>query len=67
MAIALLNRCYVRAELVTWAAIPLVLCVTMVNARIQAMEDLSSTGLLRILEAMKPHLTKKRVPRPAAG
>ena len=27
MAIALMNRCYVRAELVTWAAIPLTLCL----------------------------------------
>ena len=51
-------------------AIPLVLLVTMVNARIQAMEDLSTTGLLQILEALKPHLNKGKkgaVPRPAAG
>lgn len=51
-------------------AIPLVLLVTMVNARIQGMEDLSSTGLLRILEALKPHLSKRKkggLPRPAAG
>ena len=27
VALALLNRCYVRAELVTWAAIPLTLCL----------------------------------------
>jgi hypothetical protein len=27
MALALLNRCYVRAELVTWAALPLMLCL----------------------------------------
>ena len=51
-------------------AIPLVLCVTMVNARIQGMEDLSSTGLVRILEALKPKMEKSKkkgaVPRPAA-
>ncbi|MCA9177876.1 MAG: MotA/TolQ/ExbB proton channel family protein [Planctomycetales bacterium] len=48
-------------------AIPLVLCVTMVNARIQAMEDLSGTGLMRILDALKPHLEKRKgLPRAAS-
>ncbi|MFT5128424.1 MAG: hypothetical protein ACI8W8_002034 [Rhodothermales bacterium] len=32
-ALALLNRCYVRAELVTWAAIPLTLCLVPLVAR----------------------------------
>ena len=48
-------------------AIPLVLAVTMVNVRISKMEDLSSAGLSRVLEYLRPHLRskKKRPAKPA--
>jgi hypothetical protein len=47
-SIALLNRCYVRAELVTWAAIPLTLCLVPSIARGQKRSWL----LLVLLQAL---------------
>lgn len=41
-------------------SIPLILCVTMINVRIRRLEDLTSEGLTRFLEAFRSAITTRR-------